>query len=124
MNTVRNFEDLMCWQKAKELVILVYSESSKGVLARDFGTRDQLRRAALSVMNNIAEGFGRYSPKEFIRFLDFAQSSSMEVKSITYVLEAMNYLPLETIEKIRSLAEEAKALIRGLISHLRSRILT
>jgi hypothetical protein len=48
----------------------------------------------------------------------------MEVKSITYVLEAMNYLPLETIEKIRSLAEEAKALIRGLISHLRSRILT
>ena len=72
MSKVTRFEDLRCWMAARVLVKSVYSFSEEGKLARDFGTKDQLKRAALSVMNNIAEGFGRYSTKEFIRYLEIS----------------------------------------------------
>jgi len=72
-------------------------------------------------MNNITEGFGRKSDKEFIRFLEIAQSSAMEVRSITYVLEDLNYIPLDQIELLRSKSEETKSLALGLIRHLKSK---
>jgi four helix bundle protein len=72
-------------------------------------------------MNNIAEGFGRNSNKEFIRFLDFSQSSAIEVKSITYALSDMKYLPEEKVLAIREKAEEAKSLTLGLIRYLRTK---
>jgi len=75
-------------------------------------------------MNNIAEGFGRATDKEFIRFLDIAQSSCMEVKSISYVLEDLAYLPIETVLKIRTMSEDAKGLTRGLMSYLRKKPLS
>jgi four helix bundle protein len=69
MKTVKQFEDLRCWQNARQLAITIYLlDSCK--LARDFSTRDQFRKAALSVMNNIAEGFTRFSAKEMIRFFE------------------------------------------------------
>lgn len=74
MAKVERFEDLRCWQEARVLVKEIYLLSENGKLEKDFDTRSQLRRAALSVMNNIAEGFGRYSNKEFIRYLDIANS--------------------------------------------------
>jgi four helix bundle protein len=86
MAKVERFEDLKCWQDARVLVKEIYLLSERGRLAKDFDTRRQLRRAALSVMNNIAEGFGRFSNKEFIRFLDMSNNSAAEVKSILYVL--------------------------------------
>lgn len=112
------FEDLKCWMSARELVKIVFTVCSSGKLARDFGTSDQIRRAALSVMNNIAEGFGRSSRKEFIRFLDIAQSSSMEVKSISYVLDDLNYVEPEVAQTIRAKSEETKKIIRGLMRSL------
>ncbi len=72
-------------------------------------------------MNNIAEGFGRKSDKEFVRFLEIAQSSAMEVRSITYVLEDLNYIPLDQIELLRSKSEETKSLALGLIRYLKSK---
>ena len=86
MPKVERFEDLRCWQEARKLVKEVYLISETGKLAKDFDTKSQLKRAALSVMNNIAEGFGKYSSKEFIHYLDIAHNSVSEVKSILYYM--------------------------------------
>jgi four helix bundle protein len=121
MAKVERFEDLKCWQAARELVKIVYSACESGRLAKDFDTKSQIRRAALSTMNNIAEGFGRDSDKEFIRFLEIAQSSAMEVKSITYVLLDLNYLQEDRIKEISMKAEETKSITLGLIRYLRNK---
>ncbi len=118
MSKVERFEDLKCWQSARELVKLVYSACEHGKLSKDFDTRSQIKRAALGAMNNIAEGFGRKSDKEFIRFLNISQSSSMEVKSITYALEDMDYISIDSIMEIRLKSEEAKSITLGLIRYL------
>jgi four helix bundle protein len=121
MSKVTRFEDLKCWQLSRELVRIVFTACDDGKLAKDFDTKSQIRRAALSVMNNIAEGFGRYSNREFVRFLDFAQSSSIEVKSITYALEDMSYLSQDTIILIREKCEETKNSILAFIKYLRAK---
>ena len=121
MAKIEKFEDLKCWQAARELVKMVYVGCEEGKFVRDFDTKSQMRRAALSTMNNIAEGFGRGSDKEFIRFLEIAQSSAMEVKSITYVLIDLNYLPEEKIMEISKKAEETKSITLGLIRYLRKK---
>jgi four helix bundle protein len=89
---IRNFEELRCWKAARELVNAVHVICENGKLTRGFTTKDQIKRAALSTMNNIAEGFARFSIKEFIRFLDITQSSAIEVKSMSYLLEDFNYI--------------------------------
>jgi four helix bundle protein len=109
MAKIEKFEDLDCWKAARELVKLVYNACEAGKLLKDLETRGQIKRAALSSMNNIAEGFGRKSNKEFIRFLDISQASAMEVKSITYALEDCGYLSAEMILEIRNNAEQVKA---------------
>jgi four helix bundle protein len=121
MAKFERFEDMKCWKASRELNKLVYKNCEMGKLSKDFETRGQIKRAALSSITNIAEGFGRKSDKEFIRFLDFAQSSAMEVKSITYVLEDAELLPLDNILKIRDKAEETKSLTLGLIRYLSSK---
>lgn len=122
MAKIEKFEDLDCWQSARQLVKLVYQAAEQGKLAKDFETRSQIKRAALSSMNNIAEGFGRKSNKEFIHFLDISQASAMEVKSITYALEDCEYLNTETIIEIRNKAESVKSLDLGLIRYLRKKL--
>lgn len=118
---ITRFEDLKCWQLARELVKIVFEACEEGRLAKDFETRGQIKRAALSSMNNIAEGFGRFSAKDFIRFLDMSQSSSIEVKSITYVLEDIHYIPPATIKSIRDKAEQTKNSTLAFIRYLRKR---
>ena len=121
MTKVTRFEDLKCWKLARELVGLVYRSCDEGKLSKDFETKAQFKRAAMSTMNNIAEGFGRYGNKDFIRFLDIAQSSCIEVKSMTYALEDMKYLDDEKVNEIRSKAEETKNSILAFIRYLRKR---
>lgn len=118
---IEQFEDLECWRSARQLVKLIMTACKLGELKNDNDIRSQLKRAALSVMNNIAEGFGRHGDKEFIRFLDVSQSSAMEVKSITYVLEDADYLDIERIQEMRKKAEETKAITLGLIRYLRKK---
>ena len=115
---IESFEDLTCWQSARELVKLVFIHSRQGELSHDWDMRSQLKRAALSSQNNIAEGFCRYYKKEFIRFLDIAQSSAGEIQSMCYNLEDLNYLPVEAIEEIRSNATETRSRTLGLIRYL------
>jgi four helix bundle protein len=81
MATARQFEDLAVWQEARQLVAAVYQSTKQRAFQADFGLRDQIRRAAVSTMSNIAEGFERGSRKEFIQFLNIAKGSNGEVRS-------------------------------------------
>ena len=81
MSKITRFEDLICWQKARELVNNNYTITELGPLSKDFGLKGQLRRASVSAMTNITKEFSRLHRKEFIRFLDISQSSAMEVRS-------------------------------------------
>jgi len=91
-------------------------------LARDFDTKSQLKRTALSSMNNIAEGFGRFSKKEFIRYLDISKSSALEVKSILYVLLDMNYLADEKIAELHQLVDNTRNPALALIRYLKTKL--
>jgi four helix bundle protein len=99
----------------------VFVASRSGALASDFEIKFQLKKAALSSMNNIAEGFGRFGLKDSVKFYNISQSSALEVKSMLYVLSDMNYLTEQQIEEIRLKAEETRnltlAFIRYQISH-------
>ncbi|MCF7848784.1 MAG: four helix bundle protein [Kiritimatiellales bacterium] len=93
MNKVECFEDLRIWQDARALVKQVYTDFGVGTPDnKDYGFRDQLQRAGISIMNNIAEGFERKSDTEFARFLDIAKGSAGEVRSMYYAAEDLNYV--------------------------------
>jgi four helix bundle protein len=89
---VARFEDLLAWQKAKVLCLAIYRVTGSGRFARDFGLRDQIQRAAVSVMSNIAEGFDRNSRPEFARFLAIARGSAGEVRSQLYLARELGYV--------------------------------
>jgi len=115
------FEELECWQNATSLAIEIYRISSKGELGKDFGFRDQLRRSAVSVASNIAEGKERETTAEFIRFLYIAKGSAGELRTQLYIANKIGYLNdnkykefNERIDKIsRMIANLIKALKRG-----------
>lgn len=119
---VERFEDLRCWQAARQMVKLVFVASGTGGLVRDIETKFQIKRAALSTMNNIAEGFGRFGAKDSIKFYNISQSSALEVKSILYVLSDMQYLTDQQIEEIRLKADEARNLTLAYIKYQKNRL--
>jgi len=97
---ILRFEDIGAWQLARELTRLVYSLSNDGLFLRDFGLRDQWRRAAVSIMSNIAEGFGRGGNKEFIQFLALARGSAAEVQAQLYVAYDASYVTQEQFAQV------------------------
>ena len=92
MTAVRSFEDLIAWQKAMDLVVAVYATVATPSIARDFGLTNQMRRAAVSIPSNIAEGFDRGSRAEFHHFLSIAKGSCAEVRSHVEVCRRVGYL--------------------------------
>ncbi len=114
MSKVKRFEDLIAWQKARELTTLIYGLSRSGNFAKDFGLRDQIRRASVSVMSNIAEGFDRVSPAEFHRFLVIAKGSCAEVRAQLYVALDAKHISENTFQNAKALAEETSRIIAGL----------
>lgn len=104
MATVRQFEDLKVWQDARQLVGAVYSASKQRAFNSDFGLRDQIRRAAVSTMSNIAEGFERGSRKEFIQSLNIAKGSNGEVRSQLYVALDQKYVSESEFSLLRDSA--------------------
>jgi four helix bundle protein len=104
--SITRFEDLEVWKKARDLSLAVYRVTSEGSFARDFGLRDQIRRAAVSVMSNIAEGFDRYSRSEFKQFLSIARGSASEVRSQLYLAHALGYLGEDDFVTIHGLCLE------------------
>ena len=121
MAAIKRFEEIVAWQKARVLVSEVYRISADGRLSKDFGLRDQIRRAAVSAMSNIAEGFGRKSHGDFAHFLDVARGSALEVESLLYVSRDLKYIEDAEFTTLYALAEETISLIGGLTTHLRGR---
>ncbi len=122
MPRAETFEDLRIWQEARQLVREVYSCLHPGEPGyQDYGFRDQLRGAALSVMNNIAEGFERGTDQDFARFLNIAKGSCGEVRSMFYAAEDLDYVGSRRAERARSDARELARGIAALRAHLRKR---
>ena len=119
--TFRRFEDMLAWQTARRLAAAVYKVSQNDKFRRDFGLRDQIRRAAVSVMANIAEGLSHKSDREFAGFLVMAKSSLNEVQSHLYVALDQSYLDEQDFGDLYVLAETGSKQLAGLISHLYGR---
>jgi four helix bundle protein len=115
---IKQFEDLLVWQKARALTKAIHLQTSSGKLSRDFGLCDQLQRSAVSVMSNIAEGFEHQSTAEYIRFLGFAKSSCGELRSRLYPTLDVGYSPRETFDQLYNQAEEVSRLLAALKSAL------
>ena len=90
---INQFEDLEVWQKAAGIAVDIIKVSETGKLSKDYGSRDQLRRAVFSISNNIAEGFEYNNNKEFLRFLKYAKGSCGEVRNQLIILKRVGYLP-------------------------------
>jgi four helix bundle protein len=115
--TIRTFEDLVVWQKAIEFVKQVYLITDERGLKRDFGMKDQLRRAAVSIPTNIAEGFERSSRKEYLLFLNIAKGSAGEVRSLCRVSFDVGYLSKKTYDELR---EAALVISRSLFNQIQA----
>ena len=115
---IERFEDIMGWQKARVLTRNVYDATKQNAFSRDYGLRDQITRAAGSVMHNIAAGFDGGSNAEFVRFLRYAQRSASEVQSQCYIALDQHYINQATFDELYALAREAKSLIGGFITYL------
>jgi len=123
--SIKRFEEILAWQKAKALVREVYLVCAEGRFSRDFGLKDQICRAAVASMSNIAEGFGRKSVKDFAHFLDIARGSALEVQSLLYVARELKYISETDFQRLYKLADETTSLISGFTAYLRqSRSLT
>lgn len=111
---VEKFEDLIVWQKAHDLAVGIYRVTSREPFCRDFGLRDQIQRAAVSVMSNIAEGFERYSRPEFRQFLSVARGSVAEVRSQLHLARSLKYVTEEDFKTTSSLCKDISNLIGAL----------
>jgi len=121
MSKIEKFEDIEAWQKARELSKAIYTVTGEGAFARDFGLRCQIRRAAVSVMSNIAEGFDRGGNRELIQFLFIAKGSAAEVQAQLYVALDAGYLKQEHFQQLYELAGDTSRLIGGFIRYLKTR---
>jgi four helix bundle protein len=115
---VRNYRDLIAWQKAMDLVVLFYTASAKFPKQELYGLTSQARRAAISVPSNIAEGQGRRSTQEFLHFLSVARGSVCELETQTLIAQRLNYLDEKLTAEVMVLAAEVGRLLNGLSNSL------
>jgi four helix bundle protein len=121
MALIKKFEDIVAWQEARKLVSSIYQLTNSSALAKDYGMRDQIQRASVSAMTNIAEGFDCESKIEFARFLGIARRSAVEVQSLLYTALDVGYINQEKFNIEYQQAEKTKALIGGLKRSLKPR---
>ncbi|HEY0005845.1 MAG TPA: four helix bundle protein [Pyrinomonadaceae bacterium] len=120
MATFKRFEDIQAWQKARQVTRGVCELTASDCFAKDYGLRDQLRRASVSIMANIAEGFGRHSDKEFANFLNMAHGSVSEVQSHLYVALDLNYMDQNSFSKLYNALDEISRMTLVLAQRLRA----
>jgi len=118
MPAIQRFEDLEAWKIAREVTKEVYRISKNELFVRDFGLRDQICRASVSIMSNVAEGFERDGNKEFLNFLSIAKGSCGEVRSQLYVALDQNYISEAEFNFIYGKTTENSRVISGLIKYL------
>jgi four helix bundle protein len=114
MATVHRFEDLVAWQKARQMTRHVYQATRNTNFARDFGLSSQIQRAAVSTMSNIAEGFDRGRRREFHQFLSTAKASCAEVRSLLHIASDIGYLTQPEFDALLAQSEEVSRIIGGL----------
>jgi len=118
MASIERFEELEVWQEARKLVKAVYAASQEGAFAKNFGLRDQIQRASVSIMSNIAEGFERSGNKEFAHFLYMAKGSAGEVRSQLYVALDLGYLDQNAFKRLHDSALCVVRQLSGFIKYL------
>ena len=119
MATFKTFEDITVWQRARELTKEIYRLTSNSEFSRDFGLKDQIRRASVSIMSNIAEGFERSGTGEFAHFLATAKGSAGEVRSQLYVAFDQEYIPPSVFDGLSNSVTEISRMIAGLMDYLK-----
>jgi len=118
MATFKKFEEVDIWIKSRELTKRIYEASRKGAFAKDYSLCDQMRRASVSIMSNIAEGFNRGGNKELVQYLAIAKGSAAEIQSQLYVALDQQYIPKEVFNDLYNLADQIAAGIFSFIIYL------
>ena len=118
MATFKTFEDIEAWQRSRELTKSIYKVTSQGTFARDFGLRNQIRKASISIMSNIAEGFERSGNKEFIQFLATGKGSAGEVRAQLYVALDQGYLERAVFDNLSQSIIKISMMLSGLMTYL------
>lgn len=118
MATILNFESLTVWQKSRELSNKIFALISSGIFNRDYALIDQINRSSGSIMDNVAEGFGRLGNREFINFLTYSNASAFECKSQIYRAYDRNYISENKKEELFQLINEIIKMIYSLIKYL------
>jgi four helix bundle protein len=119
MSTIDRFEDLEAWKLARVLTGLVYASSGVGNFGQDYALRDQIRRASISIVSNIAEGFERDGDKEFVQFLSMAKGSCGEVRAQLCLALDQKYISENEFQDLTAKAIQLSRVISGLIRYLR-----
>lgn len=118
MNDIKTFRDLLIWQKSMDFVTCIYKETNEFPREEQFGLTQQLRRAAVSVPSNIAEGYGRNSTKDYMRFLRIAIGSLYEIQTQILISKNLGYISKEVFEKHFDALREIERMITSLIKKL------
>jgi len=118
---ISKFEDLEVWQEARRLAVEVYKVTSVSTFEHDWALRDQIRRAVVSIMANIAEGYGRNSHREFARFLNYALGSASEIKSHLYLANDLNYLTDDQCNLCHNITDNVCRQLSSFIKYLKSK---
>lgn len=116
---MRNYQNLVVWQKAHKLVLLIYGETQRFPNEERFGLTIQIRRAATSTPTNIAEGCGKHTQKDFAHYLDIAFASMQEVQYLTFLAFELKYLDALVYETLNNSITEVKAMLVGLLHKVR-----
>jgi four helix bundle protein len=124
MDSIRRFEDIVAWQRARILTREVYAACRTNPFCQDHGLVNQITRAAVSIMSNIAEGFERNNNREFIQYLYYAKASAGEVRCQLYVAIDQSYINNQRFEEMRNMAIEINRMIIKLIHYLQKSDIT
>jgi four helix bundle protein len=120
MPKFNKFEEIQAWQKALDVTLLIYKITCDENFAKDFGLKDQIRRASVSITANIAEGHGRRTNIEFANFLNIARGSVAEVQSHLYIAHGLNYITKDDFEKLYQSLTEISRMTLSLAQYLRT----
>lgn len=120
MGKFSKFEEIQAWQKAKDVTLAIYQITCNSEFGKDFGLKDQIRRASVSIMANIAEGHGRKTNAEFANFLNIARGSVAEVQSHLYVAVGLKYINQMEFDELYQTLTEISRMLLALAQYLRS----
>jgi four helix bundle protein len=122
MATAKSFEELDVWKNGKKFTVLIYKVSNSKTFSSDFSLRDQLRRASVSIISNIAEGFERNGNKEFIRFLKIAKGSAGEIRAQLYIAFELDYISNSEFKELYGEINLISKQLSSLITYLRKSV--